>query len=131
MRQVKCNRCGYIGDESEFPKGHDFLQNEYISKCANTECDNRQSPSEASTGVSGDDQPFEFIGEVASEEAAMAERKPVITINESKAEIFGAKCAALVKDGYRLDSSDCGFLGVEYDYCASWLAIFVDTPETS
>ncbi len=57
----------------------------------------------------------------------MGERKPVVTVDESKADVFEERCAALVKDGYRLDSSDCGFLGPEYDHCASWMAIFVDT----
>lgn len=32
-RQVKCNRCGHIGPESEFPKGRDFFQNAYIRAC--------------------------------------------------------------------------------------------------
>ncbi len=65
MRQVKCNRCGYIGDESEFPKGRDFLQNKYVAQCASPECDNRQSPGNASMRAFGGDRPFEFVDRVA------------------------------------------------------------------
>lgn len=62
MKRVKCNKCGYVGDESEFPKGRDFFQNSYIAGCANLECDNRQNPADASMRMMpGVKHPFEFI----------------------------------------------------------------------
>ena len=45
--KVKCNKCGYIGDESEFPKGRDFFQKSYIHSCPK-ECGNFQTPGGAS-----------------------------------------------------------------------------------
>lgn len=57
--KVKCNKCGYIGDEKEFPKGRDFLQKPYISRCP--KCDNWQSPGDASMRMFGGDRPFVFI----------------------------------------------------------------------
>jgi predicted nucleic-acid-binding Zn-ribbon protein len=57
--KVKCNKCGYIGDESEFPKGRDFFQHSYIAKCP--KCDNYQTPGDASMRMFGGDRPFEFV----------------------------------------------------------------------
>ena len=44
--KVKCNGCGYVGDESEFPKERDFFQHPYIASCP--KCRNRQYPGDAS-----------------------------------------------------------------------------------
>lgn len=64
--KVKCNKCGYIGDESEFPKGRDFFQFRYIARCANPECDNRQSPGGASMRTMSEiEHPFEYVREEA------------------------------------------------------------------
>jgi len=59
--KVKCNKCGYIGDESEFPKGRDFLQHTFISGCP--KCDNCQTPGDASLRMMPSDEkrPFEYI----------------------------------------------------------------------
>ena len=56
--KIKCNKCGHIGEESEFPKGNDFFQNTYIASCP--KCDNRQSPGNASMRGFGGRRPFEF-----------------------------------------------------------------------
>ncbi len=58
--QVKCNKCGYVGDESEFPKGQDFFQNSYISGCPKR-CDNYQSPGDASMRGFGGERPFVYL----------------------------------------------------------------------
>lgn len=58
---VKCNECGYIGHEDEFPHGRDFFQNPYISSCP--KCDNRQNPGDASMRAFGGKRPFEFVRE--------------------------------------------------------------------
>jgi len=59
--KVKCNKCGYIGDESEFPKGRDFFQFTFISGCPK-KCGNYQNPGDASLRMmpSGE-RPFEYI----------------------------------------------------------------------
>lgn len=59
--KIKCNKCGHIGDESEFPKGRDFVQKPYIAKCP--KCDNRQSPGDASMRMFGGKRPFERVEE--------------------------------------------------------------------
>ena len=56
---IKCNKCGYIGAESEFPKGRDFFQNQYIAKCP--KCDNRQNPGDASMRMFGGARPFSRV----------------------------------------------------------------------
>jgi len=60
--KVKCNKCGYIGDESEFPKGRDFFQFSYISGCPK-KCGNHQSAGDASMRMMPSDEkrPFEYI----------------------------------------------------------------------
>lgn len=57
--KVKCNKCGHVGDESEFPKGRDFLQQQFIAGCP--QCQNRQSPGDASMRMFGGDRPFSFV----------------------------------------------------------------------
>lgn len=44
---VRCTKCGHTAPYSEWPKGRDFFQNPYVSKCVNPDCDNRQSPGDA------------------------------------------------------------------------------------
>ena len=61
--KIKCNKCGYIGDISEFPKGNDFLQQTYIAACP--KCDNRQSPGGASMRMFDNKRPFERVNESA------------------------------------------------------------------
>lgn len=59
--KVKCNKCGYIGDESEFPKGRDFFQHSFISGCPK-KCGNSQSPGDASLRMMpSDKRPFEYV----------------------------------------------------------------------
>ncbi len=58
--KIKCNGCGYIGEESEFPKGHDFFQNSYIASCPK-KCGNRQNPGDASMRSFGGNRPFEYV----------------------------------------------------------------------
>jgi hypothetical protein len=57
---VKCNKCGHVGDESTFPKGLDFFQNTYISGCPAAGCENRQNPGDASMRMFGGARPFEY-----------------------------------------------------------------------
>jgi hypothetical protein len=59
--KVKCNKCDYIGEESEFPCGNDFFQNRYIAACPR--CDNRQSPGDASMRGFGGVRPFQYVRE--------------------------------------------------------------------
>lgn len=59
--KVKCNKCGYVGDESEFPKERDFFQHDFIARCANKACDNRQNPGDASLRMFGGERPFVYI----------------------------------------------------------------------
>jgi hypothetical protein len=73
---IKCNKCGHVGPESEFPKGRDLFQNTYIASCP--KCDNRQSPGNASMRMFGGQRPFERATEtppikVTDREAAIAE----------------------------------------------------------
>lgn len=63
--KVKCNKCGYVGEESEFPKGRDFFQRPYIHSCPKN-CGNSQSPGNASMSMFPNNQsPFVFIDEGA------------------------------------------------------------------
>lgn len=59
--RVKCNKCGYVGDSSEFPKGRDFFQFVYVRACP--KCDNTQNPGDASMRMFGGKRPFEAIRE--------------------------------------------------------------------
>lgn len=58
--KIKCNKCGYVGEEKEFPVGLDFFQNRYISGCPK-ECGNNQSPGDASMRMFGGKRPFEYL----------------------------------------------------------------------
>lgn len=57
--KVKCNKCSYVADESEFPTGRDFFQHKFIASCP--KCDNRDSPGAASMKMFGGDRPFEYV----------------------------------------------------------------------
>ena len=58
--KVKCNKCGYVGDPSEFPQGRDFFQKSFIAECP--KCDNRQNPGGASMRMMPNvDHPFTYI----------------------------------------------------------------------
>ena len=58
--KVKCNKCGHIGDESEFPHGRDFFQFLFISGCPKG-CGNRQSPGGASLRMMNEMHPFDYV----------------------------------------------------------------------
>ena len=58
----KCNKCGHVGEESEFPKGRDFFQHPYIASCP-MKCGNGQNPGGASMRMFGDTRPFEYVRE--------------------------------------------------------------------
>lgn len=60
---VKCNKCGHVGEAASFPRGTDFFQNEYIASCP--KCDNRQNPGDASMRMFGGTRPFEYVRESA------------------------------------------------------------------
>ena len=54
-------------------------------------------------------------------------RKPVVVVESADMHEFERECLQLFEDGYRLDSSSCGFVNSEeYDFCQSYQAIFVD-----
>ena len=57
--KVKCNKCGFVAEESEFPHGRDFFQNQFIRGCP--KCDNHQSPGDASMRAFGGERPFVYI----------------------------------------------------------------------
>lgn len=57
--KVRCNKCNYIGQIGEFPKGHDFFQNTYVAGCP--KCDNTQSPGDASMRMFGGERPFSLV----------------------------------------------------------------------
>ncbi len=61
--KVKCNGCGYVGEESEFPHGRDFFQFSFVAGCP--KCGNRQNPGDASIRGIGGRRPFEFVREDA------------------------------------------------------------------
>jgi hypothetical protein len=63
--KVKCNKCGYIGEASEFPNGRDFLQQTYVAACP--KCDNRQNPGDASMRMFGGERPFVYVRDPAPE----------------------------------------------------------------
>jgi len=58
--RIRCNKCGYEGDESEFPTGRDFFQHSYIRSCP-ARCGNFQSPGGASMRMMDDKRPFEYV----------------------------------------------------------------------
>ncbi len=63
--KVKCNQCGHIADEKDFPKGNDFFQNSYIAACP--KCNNRQTPGNASMRGFGGDRPFSYVRDAEPE----------------------------------------------------------------
>lgn len=66
-RNIKCNKCGHIGNEKEFPQGRDFFQKAYIKGCP--KCDNRQNPGDASLRMMGGvDHPFVYVDRVEPSE---------------------------------------------------------------
>ena len=69
--KVKCNKCGYVGEEKEFPKDRDFLQQQFIAKCP--KCDNWQAPGDASMRMFGGKRPFEYIRERPINNAPLGE----------------------------------------------------------
>ena len=72
MRQIKCSKCGYVGNEDEFPTGRDFFQNSYIASCPNPGCDNRQNPGDASMRMFGSERPFSFVQRDAPNDDALS-----------------------------------------------------------
>lgn len=70
-RQVRCNKCGYTADESEFKHNRDFFQNRFVSGCP--KCDNLQSPGNASMRMFGGERPFVFIEKLVPPDTALNE----------------------------------------------------------
>ena len=62
MSKVRCNGCGYVGDESEFPKGRDFFQHLYVAACPKS-CGNSQNPGDASMRMIGGERPFSYVND--------------------------------------------------------------------
>lgn len=60
--KIRCNRCGFVGDESDFPKGRDFFQSAYVCACP-LKCGNRQGPGGAAMRGFGGDRPFSYVRE--------------------------------------------------------------------
>lgn len=61
-RLVRCNECGFVGEEGCFPHGHDFFQHSYVRACPADGCDNRQSPGDASMRMMpGQESPFSYV----------------------------------------------------------------------
>jgi len=55
----------------------------------------------------------------------IADRLPVIVVDESDSDKFEERCKRLHEEGYLLQSSSCGFANSEaYDYCTSLQAIW-------
>jgi hypothetical protein len=53
-------------------------------------------------------------------------KKPVVVLDSSDTEAFEDDCNALVRDGYVMSSSSCGHVdSAEYDFCATFQAVFV------
>jgi len=69
--KVKCNKCGYIGDESEFPKGSDFFQKAFIKSCPK-KCGNQQTPGDASLRMMpGVEHPFSYVRPKLTDRSAL------------------------------------------------------------
>jgi len=59
--QIKCNKCGYIGERSEFPTGYDFFQIPFVNGCPKN-CGNLQSPGDASLRMMpSQEHPFTYL----------------------------------------------------------------------
>ena len=76
---VKCAKCGHIGDESTFPKGRDFFQHPFISSCP-MKCGNRVAPGDASMRMFGGTRPFEYVRDDVAADATALEK----TIHRSR-----------------------------------------------
>ena len=70
QRLIKCNKCGHIAPASDFPKGQDFFQREFISSCPK-ECGNQQNPGDASMRMFGGERPFVFVQNTPEPEDAV------------------------------------------------------------
>lgn len=71
--KVRCNKCGYIGNEEEFSKSTDFFQKSFIRKCAKPKCDNFQTPGDASMRMMpGVKPPFEYIRPASKDKDSLA-----------------------------------------------------------
>jgi len=81
-RMVRCVKCGHTASYDDWPKGRDFFQKTYISRCVNPECDNRQNPADASMRMfSGIEHPFVFV----RQEETSADALDQVLYNESEA----------------------------------------------
>ena len=70
-KKVKCNKCGYIGEYDEFPKGKDFFQNIYVKSCPK-KCGNSQNPGDASMRMfPGIESPFIFVNRTNVDNSAL------------------------------------------------------------
>lgn len=57
--RVKCNKCGHVGDMTEFQSGYDVFRRPYVSGCPR--CDNRQYQEDASFRLSSGPRPFAIV----------------------------------------------------------------------
>lgn len=63
-RVVRCTKCDREGPAYEFPQDRDFFQKWFISGCANSDCDNSQSPGQAALRMMpGHKSPFVYVDE--------------------------------------------------------------------
>ena len=62
---IRCNKCGFTGDDETFRWGTDFFQRPFVKGCP--QCDNRQNPGDASMRMFGGDRPFTFIRDIEPE----------------------------------------------------------------
>lgn len=70
--RIRCNKCGFVGDKEDFRWGRDFLQNRYVAACS--QCNNRQTPGNASMRMFGGERPFEFVREGLPKGASAVEQ---------------------------------------------------------
>jgi len=54
---VKCAKCGFVGQQSEFRMGVDFFQKSFVAGCP--KCGNHQSPGDASMRMFGGERPID------------------------------------------------------------------------
>jgi len=60
--RVKCNKCGHVAEEADFPKGRDFCGTPYVKACP--KCDNATTPGDASMRMFdrfGKPAPFVYV----------------------------------------------------------------------
>ena len=52
--------------------------------------------------------------------------KYIVAVSENDAQKFEKKCDELIEQGYKVQSTSCGFVNhTEYNFCDVWQAIFI------